>query len=45
MNSPEKFRSGRYAASKLLDTLLTRELGDLLSSSSDPSDKKISVSG
>ena len=35
----------RYSASKLLDTLLTRELGKHLISSTHPEDKKISLSG
>jgi retinol dehydrogenase-12 len=35
----------RYPQSKLLDTLLTRELGEKLETSSHPEDKKISLSG
>jgi retinol dehydrogenase 12 len=46
MNDKNKFiAKDRYPASKLLDTLLTRELGNHLKSSSHPEDKKISLSG
>jgi retinol dehydrogenase 12 len=46
MNDKNKFiAKDRYPASKLLDTLLTRELGNHLKSSAHPEDKKISLSG
>jgi NAD(P)-dependent dehydrogenase (short-subunit alcohol dehydrogenase family) len=46
MNDKDKFNAKlRYSASKLCDTLLTRELGNHLNSSKHPEDKKISLSG
>src|SRR5271170_1622045 len=46
MNDKEKFKGdGRYPLSKLLDTLLTCELGERLKSSKNPEDQKISLSG
>lgn len=46
MNDKEKFiPQERYPASKLLDTLLTRELGNHLKTSPHPEDQKISLSG
>ena len=46
MNEKESFNAQeRYPASKLLDTLLTRELGNHLQASPHPEDQKISVSG
>jgi retinol dehydrogenase 12 len=46
MSDKDKFNGPeRYPATKLLDTLLTRELGTHLTSSKYPEDKKISLSG
>lgn len=46
MNDKEKFvGNDRYPTSKLLDTLLTRELGERLENSSHAEDRKISLSG
>ena len=46
MNDKETFKGeGRYPLSKLLDTLLTRELGERMKSSKHPEDQKISLSG
>jgi retinol dehydrogenase 12 len=46
MNDKQKFvGKDRYPTSKLLDTLLTRELGERLENSSHAEDRKISLSG
>jgi hypothetical protein len=46
MSDKEQFKgAGRYPLSKLLDTLLTCELGERLKSSKHPEDQKISLSG
>ena len=46
MNDQQKHEGRhRYPQTKLLDTLLTRELGKKLESSSHPEDKQISLSG
>jgi hypothetical protein len=46
MNDKQKFvGNDRYPTSKLLDTLLTRELGERLKNSSHAEDRKISLSG
>lgn len=46
MSDKDKFvGKDRYPQSKLLDTLLTKKLGEIMQSSKHPEDNKISLSG